>query len=531
MNAKSALSAISAIALALVLGSAPLLSQTAAPSKDIPLSLDDAVLKALKNNLDLAVAVFGPAIAEETVSLAREVFLPQLQFSTQGQHNENPSYWFLQGSETVIDKLTTYGVSIAEQIPTGGNFSLSFENYTSNTTQAFQLINPRYSTTLRFDFTQPLLKDFGFKVTRRQIILAQNNLDISVSQLETSLLDTVYGVEEAYWNLVYAIEYMKVQEQSLELARDLLNKNKKEVEVGQLAPIEILDAEATVAARQADILAAKALVMRSQDMLKSVINLAAEPGATEPAALALNIVPTDTPRFEKTTVSLERSLSRAMDRNPGLKAARTDIESKSLNFGVAKNQTLPALDFQASYWSPGISGNKLLYLDNNPFLGVIIGSEPHSWTEALKEAFKLRYTNWTFSLTLSVPISSLLSRAEVARTRLELDQSQTKLKNLEQQTILAVSDAVRNIEINAQRYEAYSLARQLAERRLAAEVKKLAVGLSTNFFVLDAQQKLSDARTMELKSLVDYNLSQAQLDRASGTGLEERNISVDSFRK
>ncbi len=200
MNAKSALSAISAIALALVLGSAPLLSQTAAPSKDIPLSLDDAVLKALKNNLDLAVAVFGPAIAEETVSLAREVFLPQLQFSTQGQHNENPSYWFLQGSETVIDKLTTYGVSIAEQIPTGGNFSLSFENYTSNTTQAFQLINPRYSTTLRFDFTQPLLKDFGFKVTRRQIILAQNNLDISVSQLETSLLDTVYGVEEAYWN-------------------------------------------------------------------------------------------------------------------------------------------------------------------------------------------------------------------------------------------------------------------------------------------------------------------------------------------
>jgi outer membrane protein TolC len=143
----------------------------------------------------------------------------------------------------------------------------------------------------------------------------------------------------------------------------------------------------------------------------------------------------------------------------------------------------------------------------------------------------LLYTNWTFSLTLSVPIGSVLSRAEVARTRLELDQSQTQLKHLEQQTILAVSDAVRNIEINAQRYEAYVLARQLAEQRMAAEEKKLSVGLSTNFFVLDAQQKLTDALSWELKSLVDYNLALAQLERATGLGLEDRNISVENFRK
>ena len=522
MKIKFALSAV----LILTLASAPLWSQTASQPKDLPLTLEDAILKALKNNLNLAVAVYGPAIAQETVSQAKEYFLPQLQFSTQGQHNENPSYWFLQGSATVIDKMNTYGVSIAEQIPTGGNLSLSFENYRSNTTQAFQLINPRYGTTIRFDFTQPLLKDFGFKVNRRQIILAQNNLEISLSQLESSLLDTVYGVEEAYWNLVYAVESYKVKEQSLELARDLLDKNKKEVEVGQLAPIEILDAQATVASRQADILAAKALVLRSQDILKTVINLAAEDEAA-----GLNIVPTDAPGFVKKSVSLDQSVKVAMDRNPSLKSARKDIDTKSLNFGVAKNQSLPALNFQASYWSPGISGDKLLYLDNNPFLGIILGTEPHSWTESVRDAFKLRYTNWTFSLTLSVPISSVLSRAEVARTRLELDQSRTQLKHLEQQTILAVSDAVRNIEINAQRYEAYALARQLAEQRLTAEAKKLSVGLSTNFFVLDAQQKLTDAQSWELKSLVDYNLALAELQRATGLGLEDRNISVEKFRK
>jgi len=517
--------ALSAV-LILALASMPLLSQTAAQSKDLPLTLEEAIIKALKNNLNLAVAVYGPAIAEETVSQAKEYFLPQLQFSAQGEHNENPSYWFLQGEATVVDKMKTYGVSIAEQIPTGGNLSLSFTNYASDTTQAFQLINPRYGTTLRFDFNQPLLKDFGFKVSRRQIILAQNNLDISLSQLESSLLDTIYGVEEAYWNLVYAVESYRVKEQSLQLARDLLDKNKKEVEVGQLAPIEILDAQATVASREADILAAKALVLRSQAVLKTVINLAAEPGSPD-----FQIIPTDTPVFEKKDVSLEQCLSAALEHNPSLKSARKDIDSKVLNFSVAKNQSLPALNFQASYWSPGISGDKLIYLDNNPFLGVIIGKEPHSWTESLRDAFKRLYNNWTFSLTLSVPVSSVLGRAEVARTRLELDQSQTQLKSLEQQTILAVSDAVRNIEINAQRYEAYTTARKLAEQRLSAEEKKLRVGLSTNFFVLDAQQKLSDARSMELKSLVDYNLAQAQLKRSTGTELEDRNISIEQYRK
>ena len=274
------------------------------------------------------------------------------------------------------------------------------------------------------------------------------------------------------------------------------------------------------------MLAAKAAILRGQDVLKTVINLPAEGEAK-----AANIIPADKPGFVKKEVSLEKSLQEALDRRPNLRAARKNIDNKALDFSVAKNQTLPSLDFKASYWSPGISGDKLIYLDDNPFLGVVIRKEPGSPGQATRDAFKLRYDNWTVGVTLSIPLSTLLSRAEYARTKLELEQTQTQLKSLEQQITLEVSDAVRNIEINAQRYEAYKLARELTEQQLAGEERKLSVGLSTNFFVLDAQDKLASARSLELKSLVEYNLSLIQLERATGTALTTRNISVSQFQK
>ncbi len=519
------------VVLALVLAATPVLSQAStsqasAQGKEISLTLDDAILKALKNNLNLAVQEYNPGIAGEAISAAREYFYPQFQLGAQASHDVSPSYWFLQSSSILKDNLQTFNAAIVGQIPTGANYSLSLVGYRDKNNQAFQIINPRYGSTLRFDLTQPLLKNFGPKISMRAITLAENNYSISQSQLESTVMDTIYTVEEAYWGLVYSLEDYKVREQSLQLGRDLLSKNQKEVEVGQLAPIEILNAQATVAAREADMLAAKQAILRAQDVLKTIVNLQAE----VPDRTAI-IVPADKPGFEKRTVSLDEALKIALERRPNLKAQKADIENKALNYSVARNQTLPQLDLQASYWSPGVSGDRLIYLNDDPFLGVVIGTVPGSISQSFKDAFNQLYKNWSVGLTLTLPLSSVLSRAEVAQTRLELEQTQTQLKALEQQITLEVSDAVRNIEINAQRYEAYKVARELSEKQLAAEEKKLSVGLSTNFFVLDAQDKLAAARTQELKALVDYNLSLVQYERATGTALQERHIAVEQFQK
>ncbi|HEX2694147.1 MAG TPA: TolC family protein [Acidobacteriota bacterium] len=491
--------------------------------KEIPLTLEDSIVRALKNNLNLAVEVFNPELADATLARAKEAFLPILDLNYDNQNNQEPPYWFIQGAGTLTSKLANYGASVFQRIPTGGTVSVSLQGYKSDTNQAFQLINPRYGSTLRFDFTQPLLRDFGPKVARREILVSRNNLDISRSQLETILINTVYQVQEAYWNLVYAIEDLNVKKQSLQLARDLLAKNKKEVEVGTLAPLEVLNAEATVAQREADILQAEALIRRGEDVLKSLVNPSAEGDMR-----ALRLVPTDKPALKPTDISLDEALAQALESRPELAANKTTILNSRIDFSVARNQLLPKLDLKLSYWSPGISGDRIIYLNNDPFLGVIIGKEKGG-SNAFRDATKFLYRNWTVGLTLSVAVADVVGRANYALARLALDQNMARLKNQEQQISLEVGDAVRSVETDAKRVDAYRIARELAAKRLEAETKKLGVGLTTNYFVLQYQEELATARSMEIKALVDYNLSLSRLEKAVGSSLRTRNITVADF--
>jgi outer membrane protein TolC len=483
------------------------------------LTLEEAVVKALKNNLNIAVEAFNPELAASQLLRAKDIFLPRFDLSFGSNHAENPSTWWLQGQGTSIDKTNNYSASVTQMIPTGGNVSVSLQNYRSETNQAFQLINPRFGTTLAFNFTQPLLRNFGLKVTRRQILAAENGLEIADVQLRNTMMDTIYVVQEAYWNLVFAVESLQVKQQSLQLGRDLLAKNKKEVEFGQIAPIEILNAEATVAQREADLIQAEALVTRTQEVLKSIINLAAEGDVR-----GLAIAPTDRPGIQLSLPNFDEAMKKAFASRPDLQVLQKTLETKALNLTVAKNQLLPTLDLKFTYTSPGISGDRLLYLNDDPFLGVIIGKLPSGAGPSFRDAFKFLYNNWNVGLTLSLPLANVLTKADYAYARTDLTQSQVRLKNLEQQVTLDVSDAVRMIETNAKRINAYRVARELAERSLDAEQKKLAVGMSTNYFVLDFQDKLANARSLELRAKIDYILSVERLEKATGVSLEKRGV-------
>lgn len=485
-------------------------------------TLEDCIVKALKDNLNVAVEVYNPELADTSVTKAREFFMPRLDLNYGNQRRENPSFWWLEQADTVVNEDLDYSASLIQQIPTGGNFSLSLSNSRSETNAGFQNLNPRYGSTLTFNFTQPLLRNFGFNVSKREIIVARNNLDISLSQFKKVLMDTIYSVQEAYWNLVYSIEDYKVKQQSLQLARDLLAKNKKEVEVGKLAEIEILNAETVVASREADILQAEALIRRSEDVLKNLLNI-----SEEEVISPKKIVPLDKPEFIRREISLKEAFKKAFERSPDLKMKKKNIETSELNFGVAKNQMLPGLDLQFSYWSPGLSGDRILY-GANPFDGPI-GEEEGSPSDSIRDAFRFLYNNWTVGLTLSIPLSNLTTKADYARARMEMEKGQVELKSLEKQVFLEVKNAIRDIETNFKRVQAYRLARELAEKRLEAEVKKLGVGLTTNYFVLQYQEELANRSSMELKSLVDYNLALARLEKAVGESLEKRGIIISQF--
>jgi outer membrane protein TolC len=510
-----------ALIVFIFLASLPLLGQ----EEEKTLSLKECILKTVKNNFGLAVEVLTPEIADVSVTLAAEKFMPSLSVNYNKQDANSASYSFLDASETVSTLQSDYTFQVSQLIPTGGNFSLSLYRYMTDTNRRATTINPRFGSTLRFTFSQPLLKDFGFKMNRREIIVAQNNRDISEKNFRRALEDTIYTVENAYWNLVYSIENLKVRRQSLKLAQELLEKNRAEIEAGTLAPIEILSAQSDVATREADILEAEAMVKNNEDLLKTIINLPAEVKNAD----AVRIVPSDSPSVIKQDLSLEKALQAAMEKRPELQATRIDLQNKELNLSYARNQLLPNLSLQASYWSPGISGDQILYEGGNALTGEIIGKIPGPSSNALKDAFNFKYENWSLGLTLSYPLGSFFSRALHAQTKLSLEQARLKLKDQEQQIFLEIKTAVRAVQTNYQRVEAYRAARELAQKKLEAEEEKLKVGLSTNYFILQYQRDLANAQIMELKAIVDYNISLAHLNRVQGTGLEEQSAGVRNY--
>lgn len=492
--------------------------------KTLSLSLEDCILKAMKNNIGVAIEVLNPELSDLGITLAGEKFLPSLSFSYNKRDTVRTSASFLESSDLVSTVRGSYTTDISQLIPTGGTFSIAIDGYKSETSQRLQTINPSYSTTLTFSFNQPLLRNFGFKINRREIIIARNNLDISESQLQRVLQETVYNVEEAYWNLISSIENLKVRQQSLQLAQELLEKNKRAVEVGTLAQIEILSAQSAVASRQADILQAQATVKDNEDRLKILLNITAE-GIPED----VNIVPADKPALEERKVTLDEALRTAMANRPDLKGTRLGIKNQEMNLRFAKNQLLPNLSFSASYWSPGLSGTQYLYDPNNPF-GAPIGVVEHGASDAWKDTFNFKYENWSAGLTLDIPLNSVFSRASYAQAKVNLEQSQLRLKDAEQQIFLEVKSAVRAVQTNYERVQAYKAARELAERTLEAEEEKFKVGISTPYFVLQYQTELTTAQTNELAAIIDYNLSLARLRRAMGVNLTEKNIKFTSFR-
>lgn len=492
--------------------------------KTLQLTLEECIIRTMKNNLSVAIQELSPELAAASLSRAREKYYPTLSFNYNQRETNTASYSWLEATESTQTKYNAISGSISQSIPFGGNLNISLDSYKNDTTQRFQTINPRFGGTLRFDFTQPLLQNFGYNISQKEIIIARNSLEASLAQLEKTLMDTVYQVEQAYWALSYAIDTLEVRRQSLKLAQELLEKNRRSVEIGTLAPIEVLSAQSEVATREADLIQAELAVKNAEDQLRILMNMSEE----EQKQYTV-IVPVDKPRFEQKILSLEEALNIALVNRPDLRSLQIELKNQQFNLSVARNQMLPQLNLNASYWSPGISGTRILYQDDNPLTGVIIDYIPAPRTDAIRDALDFKYRNWSVGLSLNIPLSNVVSRASYAQARINLEQASLNLKRQEQQALLEIKTALRDVEANLKRVQAYRIARELQEQKLAAEEEKLKVGQSTNYTVLMYQRDLANARASELKAIIDYNISIANLERALGLSLKNRNMKLVDF--
>jgi outer membrane protein TolC len=304
--------------------------------KTISLTLDECLVRALKNNLSIQVAVLGPENSDLSVRQALEKYLPNFSFGLAKRKSSNASYSWLESADMTLTKFNNYSAQVSETIPLGGTVTLGLTSAMTNTNQTGTTINPRYNSQLQFSFSQPLLRNFGVQMTQRDIVVARNNLDVSEIQFVQTVQDTIYRVIETYWNLVYSVENLKVQRKSLDLARDFLAKNERSVEIGTLAPLDVLAAQSEVATREANILSAEAAVKTGEDTIKNLLNFTPE----EESGLE-DVIALDSPGFEERKIEVADALKVAMDKRPDLRISRIDLKTGDLNLRYARNQLSP----------------------------------------------------------------------------------------------------------------------------------------------------------------------------------------------
>jgi outer membrane protein TolC len=490
----------------------------------LKLSLMDAIEMALKENLDIKIESFNKNITENQIKEARGFFDLQGFFYTSYSKDVSKPYSIISTGVLDIDTANIIRGGVEQNIPTGGNYRIQFQNMRSESNSPFILFNPRHIPVLSLQVTQSLLKGRGIEISKRNIYIAQNNHKISRHQFALRVMEILSNVHQLYFNLIFTVEDLKVKQGSLKLAQDQLEITRTKVEVGTLAPIEIAQAEAAVARREAEIISAESAVKAAQDQLMKAIS-----SKTDYDSWRITIEPTAVLTFEAKAYDLEECFQIAMKNRPELAQAELNINNKKLNVNFTKNQKLPQVDLTGSLSFDGLDGDKPI-IEGNIFTGEreIVGVIPGGLGGALEELFSLDYRDWTIGVNVTIPIQNKQFEGAYARSKVELEQEKNRYKNTMQTIILQVKDAVRAIETNKKMVNATKKARELAEKQLEAEQKKFAVGTSTNFQVLQMQEDLAAALTEEKRAIIDYNVSLFNLKRILGTLLNDMNINLET---
>jgi outer membrane protein TolC len=299
-----------------------------------------------------------------------------------------------------------------------------------------------------------------------------------------------------------------VAQRAVTLADKLVEDNKARVEVGTLAPLDIVQAEAEAATRRQTLAASEATMQTSELALKRYLV-----SGTDDPLWRQQLVPVDLPSLEPAPTDIEGAVRRALERRTDLVNARKNLESSDVTIKYYKNQSLPAVDLITSYGAQGIGGTQF-QRSGSGLNSIITGTVPGGYRDALSLLTNRDFPNWNMQVTMSYNIGASQADAQYARARLQRNQSQARLRSLELQIATEVTNAAITVQSNLKRVEAARAARELAEKRLEAEQSKFEVGMSTNFFVVKAQRDLRDAQNTELRALADYRKSLVNFERA-----------------
>jgi len=514
--------------------------------RTLSISLNQAIELTFQNNLDLRAERYSPAIAGQEIQNAEGAFDTYL-FSdfTHSYSRSGISSSIQSAGETVLETTISYAdLGFRKLIKTGSLLEIKLDLNRFKGNSSWLILNPSYTTHLNFTLAQPLLKNGGIAFNTAPIRIARIVHLMTEDRWKSYVTDTLLAVVQAYWDLVFAFQNHQVRQSSLHLAEEILRTSEIQVKLGSLAPVDLLQSQTGVALRQEELVSSKNLLLTAEDLLKQLLQL---PDA--PLYSTVHLVPTDSPPTvpDEEEFSLETALRTSLKNRPELQAAHRDLETKNLQIKLAENQLLPSLDFTGGIGLNGLGGSakestdytSLASLDPLELFQVLMGTQPAptstspwggGWKRSFEEMFHGETTyQWNVGLRFEMPLENNSAEASYRKAKMEAYKSLWNMRSLEQKILLEVRDAWRAQEMNRQKIHTSEATEALAEKQLDAERKRVSLGLTTNYQVLQMEQDYRNAQIKALMAMAEYWKARARLLKAAGTLLEKEGFDTQEI--
>lgn len=476
-------------------------AQLRTKDKAIVLSLDEAVALALQRNLGLVVQRYTRETSRLGIQLARGIY--DLNLTADGTYSDSKNETQPGSFQSDETKRSQLNLGLGQLIATGGTVTFGWQNSKTESVKPADLPpgvpfqGTFYLSTPGVQFKQPLLRNLGVLTTQHGLTVARLNSDISLETFRLQVVATVQQVENGYWNLTNAREQLRVAEEALGLAKELHQMNKVRVDVGTLAPLELVQSEVGIATSEEAIISAQGAVGDAEDSLRRLLNV--EQGD----AWTREIVPETSPEMEHPSVDVAAAISTALAQRPELSSQKLSVKRSEIDAAYFRNQRLPRLDASVGYGlQSGVANSGDLFRNLTDF------------------------PSWSVGLTFAFPLQNRAARAQETIAALGLDSARTAQQDLELQVITEVRTAARQVDTAAKQIDSARISRSLAEKNLDAERKRYENGMSTSFTVLQIQQDLTAARSREVAAVTNYRKALVEYQRSIGRLLEESGVQI-----
>jgi len=495
-----------AIVWAVALAASGVSAQQSAQPAALPLTLDDAVRRAIDHNPDLAAVKLGTDAQAARVDESNGAYQPVFSTLFGRSSNATAPISLLPGSTNITTSDWFSSTGVSQRLRWGaGTWTVSWDASRTGTNSPLSAFDPTIQSGLQVAFSQPLLKDRKMDSAKLQNEIAGRNLASADLRVRQSTVQTTAAVKQAYWTLKAALANVTVQQRSLELAEDLVRQNKARVEVGQSPPLDLVQAEAEVANRRENLIRADAASRDAEDRLRRLIMDPADQSFWQ-----VRLQPVDEPAAQTTAPDLDRAVETALAQRYDLALARQDLGNVDTNLKFLTNQKLPDVRVEASYRGGGIGGTELLR--SGGFPGTVTGSLSTGFGNVIGQSFKNDFPTWSAGVTVSYPIGRSYEEASHARTEIERRQMEQRIASLQLQVAETVRQAARQVQSSSERVDAARAAEKLAGERLQVEQKRFDAGLSTTFLVTQAQRDLLQAQVNLLQAALDHQSSRVNFE-------------------